>query len=154
MHIDEKDIELIKATLRVNNKVITPNGVSIIKAIFDDCVLTEDCNNNTFTYPLINIIPILKGFKHLSFKEMYDIADIVTENNSFNEYKLNLNFLPHFLEITDESKDIKIQIYHNFDIVYCDKLCSNLGQVYFYLLSKGYDIHNLYKKGFVVIDSE
>ncbi len=150
MNIDKKDIDLLKASLRINGKVITSNGLSKIKAIFEDSILVEDDK----LYSFFDVLPVMKGFKHLGFKEIYDIADIITENKSFNNYKLNLNFLPHFFEVTEESKDVKIQIYHNFDIIYCDRLSQNLGQVYFYLISKGYDIHNLYKKGIVVIDSD
>lgn len=152
--IDSTHLELIKTSLKVGYSFVTSDGVSRIKSITVDGVITDDNEGNEKLYTFIEIIPILKGFKHLNYKDIYNIADIISNNNEFNNYKLNLNFLPHFFEITEESKDIKIQIYHNFDIVYCDKLISNMGHAYYYLMSKGYDVYNLHKIGLAIIDSK
>lgn len=152
--IDSTHLELIKTALKVGYSFVTHDGVSRIKNITADGVITDDNEGNEKLYTFIEIIPILKGFKHLNYKDIYNIADIISNNNEFNKYKLNLNFLPHFFEITEESKDIKIQIYHNFDIVYCDKLISNMGHAYYYLMSKGYDVYNLHKIGLAIIDSK
>lgn len=152
--IDSTHIELIKSALKVGYGIITRDGISYIKSITEEGVIAEDNTGYQKSYTFIEVIPILKGFKHLNYKDIYNIADIIANNNEFNTYKLNLNFLPHFFEITDESKDIKIQIYHNFDIVYCDKLISNMGHAYYYLMSKGYDVYNLHKIGLAIIDSK
>jgi hypothetical protein len=152
--IDDKYLHLIKSSLFVNNKVISKDGIATIININEDGIIAIDNNNEKKQYSFYDVIPILKGFKHLNYKEIYSIADIIVNNNEFNTFKLNFNFLPHFYEVTDESKDIKIQIYHNFDIVYCDNLISNLGKAYFYLSSNGYDIYNLNTIGLAIINSK
>lgn len=152
--IDSTHLELIKTALKVGYSIVTRDGMFHVKGITPDGVIVEDNEGNDIPYTFVEVIPILKGFKHLNYKDIYNIADIISNNNEFNNYKLNLNFLPHFFEITEESKDIKIQIYHNFDIVYCDKLISNMGHAYYYLMSKGYDVYNLHKLGLAIIDSK
>jgi hypothetical protein len=94
----------------------------------------------------------MKGFEHLTFLDLFNIVDIITERVGYGNYKPNHNFVPHYYEVTEESIDLKVQIYHNFDIVHCDNQITNLGSVYHYLLSKNYDIYNLHKKGLVIID--
>lgn len=150
----KEDLELVKPYLRPDAFVITKEGLRKIVNVSPEIILTVDKEGIGESYSYDSVIPIIKGFKHLEQKHLFDVIDIITDNKGYRNYKPNFHFLPHFIEVTEESIELKIQIFQNFDIVYCDNLISNIGSAYQYLVSKNYDVHSLHKKGLVIIDSD
>lgn len=150
--INKDDLELLKSVVSPNMFVITKLGLSQVLEIHKNKVLTRNKTFGDIYFNYEEIIPIMKGFQHLSLIDLFTIADLVSGRIGYGNYKPNYNFLPHFYEVTEESIDLKIQIYHNFDVVYCDNLLTNLGKVYSYLISKKFDIHNLQEKGLAIIN--
>jgi hypothetical protein len=150
--VNKEDMELLKKIIVPEIFVITKKGLAKVLSIDKYKVLTHNTQYGDVYYNYDEIIPIMKGFEHLTFLDLFNIVDIITERVGYGNYKPNHNFVPHYYEVTEESIDLKVQIYHNFDIVHCDNQITNLGSVYHYLLSKNYDIYNLHKKGLVIID--
>jgi len=152
--LSEIEIQLLKRVIVPEIFVITKKGLAQVISIDKNRVLTNSKEYGETYYSYDEIIPIMKGFEHLTFLDLFNIVDILTDRIGYGNYKPNHNFIPHYYEITEESIDLKVQIYHNFDIIYCDNLITNLGSVYHYLLSKNFDVYNLHKKGIVIIDPE
>lgn len=150
--LNKEDIELLKLIIKPNIYVITKNGLAKVKSVENDSIKIVDEKKSEIDISYSEVIPIMKGFQHLTFLDLFTIVDLITERVGYGNYKPNHNFVPHFFEVTEESIDLKIQIFHNFDIIYCDNMITNLGSVYHYLLSKNFDVYNLHKKGIVIID--
>ena len=152
--ISKQDELLMRSYMKTNLYIITKEGIRKIKSIYHEYVNTIDNKGSEQSFEYLDIIPILKGFKHLKIQQLYDVVDIITNNKGYRNYKSNFHFLPDFIEITEESVELKVQIFNNFDIVHCDNLIKNLGSAYHYLASDNYDIHGLYKKGLAIIESD
>lgn len=150
--VNKDDLDLLKSVVSPEMYVITKLGLSQVLEIHKNKVLTRNKTFGDIYFSYEDIIPIMKGFEHLSLIDLFTITDLVSGRVGYGNYKPNYNFLPHFYEVTEESIDLKVQIYHNFDIVYCDHLLTNVGKVYSYLLSKNFDIHNLNQKGLAIIN--
>lgn len=97
-------------------------------------------------------VPILKSFKHLTVSDVIRISELIIDDDVPTEYKTNFNFVPSFIEVTDEKRDIKIQIYKDFDIVHCDNLLKNASTAYAFLKRRGFDIARLADSGLAIID--
>lgn len=152
--ISKDDESLMKSYMKPNLFIITKEGLRKIKSVHFDYLKAIDKNNLEESYKYSEVVPILKGFKHLKNQHLYDIVDIITNNKGYGNYKSNFHFLPDFIEITEESVELKVQVFNNFDIIHCDNLTKNLGSAYHYLASRGYDIYGLHKKGLAIIDSD
>lgn len=152
--ISKEDEVIMKSFIKPNLFVITKEGLRKIKSVHSEYVQTIDENDSEQSYNFSDVIPLLKGFKHLKVQHLYDVVDIITDNKGYGNYKTNFHFLPHFIEVTEESIELKVQFFNNFDIIHCDNLIKNLGQVYHYLASHNYDVYGLHKKGLAVIDSD
>ncbi len=151
-HIKKDDINLLKSVIKPGIFVVTKSGISKVLNTMENNILTINDNNEEFYYDYTDVIPIMKGFFHLTLMDLYTITDLITGRSGYGNYKPNYNFLPHFYEITEESIDLKVQIYHNFDIIHCDNLLTNIGKAYYYLTSRHFDIYNLQEKGLAIID--
>jgi hypothetical protein len=150
--VNKDDLNLLKSIVSPEMFIISKLGLSQVLEVHKNAVLTRTKNFGDVYFDYDQIVPILKGFEHLSLIDLFTIADLITGRIGYGNYKPNYNFLPHFYEVTEESIDLKIQIYHNFDIIHCDHLLKNTGKVYSYLVSKNYDIYNLKEKGLAIID--
>jgi len=153
-HVKRDDVDLLKTAITPGTFVITKSGISKVLNVLENNILTINDKNEESYYNYSDVIPIMKGFVHLTLMDLYTITDLVTDRIGYGNYKPNYNFLPHFYEVTEESIDLKVQIYHNFDIIHCDNLLSNIGKAYYYLTSKHFDIYNLQEKGLAIIDPE
>lgn len=152
--LSKEDIVLIKSYIKPNLFVITKGGLRKVIGLDSDSIIVIDKEDNKETYDYSEIIPLLKGFKHIKLQHLFDVVDIIRNNTGYQNYKPNFNFLPNFIEITDESIELKVQIFSNFDIIHCDNLTRNLGTAYHYLTSNNYDVYGLHKKGLAIIDSD
>lgn len=152
--LNTEQLDLVKRVIIPGMFVVTKEGISKVLNVDRYRVLVTNKKQGDLYYDYSNIIPIMKGFEHIELLDLYTIADLITDRIGYGNYKSNYNFLPHFYEVTEESIDLKIQIYHNFDIIHCDHLLTNLGKVYYYLISKNFDVYNLHKKGLAIIDPE
>lgn len=152
--ISKEDETIMKSFIKPNSFVITKEGLCKIKSVHLEHVQTTDKDGSEQSYKFSEIIPLLKGFKHLKVQHLYDAVDIITDNKGYGNYKSNFHFLPHFIEVTEESIELKVQFFNNFDIIHCDNLIKNLGPVYHYLASQHYDVYGLHKKGLAIIDSD
>jgi hypothetical protein len=149
--INKEDLNLLKQVIKPEMFVISKNGVSKVVSIDNHRILTTNDSDGDTYYKYDEIIPLLKGFEHIELIDLYTIADLITDRVSYGNYRPNYNFLPHFYEVTEESIDLKIQLYHNFDVIHCENLIQNTGKVYYYLISKQFDIYNLHTKGLAII---
>lgn len=152
--LNKEQLDLVKKVILPETFVITKHGVSKVLSVDKYRVLTTNKDLGDLYHDYSDVIPLLKGFEHLELIDLYTISDLITDRIGYGNYKPNHNFLPHFYEVTEESIDLKIQIYHNFDIIHCDHLLTNLGKVYYYLTSKNFDVYNLHKKGLAIISPE
>lgn len=154
IQLNEDELSLLKSVILPGIFVVTKLGISEVLEVQSNKVLTRSKYFGDIYYNYNQIVPILKGFEHLSLIDLFTITDLITGRIGYGNYKPNYNFLPHFYEVTEESIDLKIQIYHNFDIIHCDHLLTNIGKVYSYLISKKFDCYNLQEKGLALIDPQ
>jgi hypothetical protein len=152
--LNREQFDLVKKVVLPGMFVITKHGVSKVLSVDKFRVLTTNENLGDLYYDYSDVVPIMKGFEHLTLIDLYTVADLITDRIGYGNYKPNHNFLPHLYEVTEESIELKIQIYHNFDIIHCDHLLRNIGKAYYYLISKNFDIYNLNKKGLAIIDPQ
>ena len=150
--LHKEDIDLLKLIVKPNIYVITKEGLAKVISVKNNDIQVINSEKIESIVAFQDIIPIMKGFEHMTFLDLFTIVDIITDRIGYGNYKPNHNFVPHFYEITEESIDLKVQIFHNFDIIHCDNMITNLGAVYHYLLSKNYDVYNLHKRGLVIIN--
>lgn len=150
--INSEDIELLKRVIRPEMFVVSKNGTSQVQSIDKRGILTTNINDGDIYYKYDEVIPLLKGFEHIELVDLYTVSDLITNRVGYGNYKPNHNFFPHFYEVTEESIELKIQLYHNFDIIHCDHLIENSGKVYYYLMTKNFDIYNLHTKGLAIIN--
>ncbi len=144
--------EIVRDHLSVNQKVVTPDGVGrVLKITRDACMVSYE-NGINKQWDINDVAPMLRGFRHLNTLDLYEICDIVLASNEPMVYKPNFNFFPSFVEVTEDAKKIKIQVYKTFNIIHCDTIAMRTPKAYSYLKRRGYDIEGLQEMGLAVID--
>jgi hypothetical protein len=93
--LSEIEIQLLKRVIVPEIFVITKKGLAQVISIDKNRVLTNSKEYGETYYSYDEIIPIMKGFEHLTFLDLFNIVDILTDRIGYGNYKPNHNFIPH-----------------------------------------------------------
>ena len=94
--LNKEQLYLVKKVILPGMFVTTKQGVSKVLSVDKYRVLTTNEKLGDLYYDYSDVVPIMKGFEHLTLIDLYTVADLITDRIGYGNYKPNHNFLPHF----------------------------------------------------------